>query len=387
MDRCRAAEIARADEQNMRNGIKVLQIGKFYPPDRGGMESHLQTLCDEIHKIVDIEVIVANSSRKSIRDTVNGVVVRRMANIVQLFAAPLCPEMVRAIRETPADIVHIHVPNPLGIIAYLLSGHKGKLVVTYHSDVIRQSLLAQAFQPILDYTLARSSSVIVTSPNYAASSKTLRGFTDRCRVIPMGIHIDELQRFRTDQVQSIRAKYGPRIVLAVGRLVYYKGFEYLIKAMSGVDGHLLLIGNGPMRQQFEKLIDEHGVGNRVSLLGGVQDVVPYYQACDIFVLPSVARSEAFGLVQLEAMACGKPVVNTQLDSGVPFVSPHGVTGLTVAPCDSNGLTEAINTLFADDSLRQQFGKASRSRVEEEFSVGVMRDRTLQLYASVMAGSQ
>jgi rhamnosyl/mannosyltransferase len=181
----------------------------------------------------------------------------------------------------------------------------------------------------------------------------------------------------------VREKFGSRLVIAVGRLVYYKGFDYLIEAMSGVDGRLLIIGEGPLRVELERLAVDRGLRDKVVFLGRVTDAAPYYHACDVFVLPSVARSEAFGIVQLEAMAAGRPVINTQLDSGVPFVSLNGVSGLTVPPAHARSLTFGINLLLDDPILRSRYGAAAQARVQNLFSLEAMASRTLQIYREVL----
>jgi rhamnosyl/mannosyltransferase len=365
--------------------LRTLHVGKFYPPYMGGMETHLQALCENLQSIVNVQVIVANNCRRSTEDLVHGIKVTRAGTLFNLSAAPVCPQMVSVIRRSDADIVHLHLPNPMAVLAYLASRHRGKLVITYHSDVVRQKFLGRAFQPILYRLLKRCSAIIATSPNYAATSQVLIDFRDRCHVIPYGISLEQFQQPDRTTVEQIRRQYGERLVLSVGRLVYYKGFEYLIRAMTKVQGRLLIIGDGPLRNSLEALARECNIADRVVFLGEVQneDTIPYYHAADLFALASVARSEAFGIVQLEAMACGKPVINTQLDSGVPFVSLDGISGLTVAPTDSEALAVAINKLLDNAELRAQYGEAARRRVYEEFSLDVMTRRMLQLYRQVI----
>jgi len=302
--------------------------------------------------------------------------------LVNFAAAPVCPAMVRMIRESDADLVHLHLPNPTAILAYIASRQPGRLIVTYHSDIIRQKVLGAAFWPFLRHALKKASAIIVGSPNYIEASHVLAKFREKCVVIPFGIPFEEFQQENTEEIARIRDLYGKRIVLGVGRHVYYKGFEYLIRAMKNVNGHLLIIGDGPLRSDLEQEARSCGISERVSFLTDVEDLRSYYQASDVFVLPSIARSEAFGIVQLEAMACGVPVVNTSLDSGVPFVSPHDLTGLTVPPEDSAALSDAINKLLDDPLLRERMGAAGRTRVEQEFSLKVMTRKTLELYGEV-----
>jgi len=363
--------------------LRVLQIGKYYPPHMGGMETHLRFLCRELQRCVGVEAIVANDGWRSQEGLVDGVKVTRVGTLFNLASAPVCPGMVRKIRETTADLVHLHLPNPAAVLAYLASRHKGRLVVTYHSDIVRQKALGKVFQPILGRAMDRCSAVITSSPSYIETSPVLTAYRERCRVIPYGIPIEQYHRYDAEAVAKIRGQFGPRIVLSVGRLIYYKGFEYLIRAMAKVQGRLLIVGDGPLRSGLEGAAQARGVRDRVFFLGEIQDVVPYYHAADVFVLPSIARSEAFGIVQLEAMACGKPVVNTRLASGVPFVSVDGLTGLTVPPANPEALAGAINLLLNDPGLRAEYGQAARRRVQEEFSLDLMISRTLQLYKDVM----
>jgi glycosyltransferase involved in cell wall biosynthesis len=362
--------------------IRVLHIGKYYPPYRGGMESHLECLSTELDRVVDLEVIVANTSWRTADEIVDGIKVTRAGKLFDLQSAPICPALVGKIRRAAADIVHLHWPNPSAVLAYLASGHRGRLVITYHSDVVRQRLLAAAFTPILRAVLKRAAAIIVSSPNYIDGSYVLPEFRDRCRVIPFGVSGDYFDQFDPQTVARIRKEYGPDIVLGVGRMVYYKGFEHLVRAMVDVDAHLLLIGKGPLRQPLSQLAAELGVAARVTFLSEVNDIRPYYRAADVFALSSVMRSEAFGIVQLEAMACGKPVINTQLDSGVTFVSPHGVSGLTVPPANSVELSRAINELLDRPDWRAELGAAARQRVAHSFTVNKMVQSTLALYHDI-----
>jgi rhamnosyl/mannosyltransferase len=203
--------------------------------------------------------------------------------------------------------------------------------------------------------------------------------------VPYGIEPAAAPPVDRDVVAALRNRYGPRLVLAVGRLTAYKGFEYLIHAMTDVDARLLIVGEGPCRPQLERAVATLGLQDRVTLLGDIPDVAPYYQACDLFVLPSISRNEAFGLVQLEAMAAGKPVVNTSIDSGVLHACPPGLVGRTVPPADPSALAEAIRQLLADPDLRRTLGAAGRARVAAEFSAAAMVRETLTIYERAAGG--
>jgi rhamnosyl/mannosyltransferase len=242
--------------------------------------------------------------------------------------------------------------------------------------------------PLQDMAFRRAGAIIASNPNPAARSPVLACHLERCVVVPYGIQCSHYETPDERAVSAVREKLGAPIVLALGRLVYYKGFEYLIRAIARLPevAALVIVGEGPSRGRLETEIEALGLTGRVHLLGNVPDPTVYYHACDLFVLPSIARSEAFGIVQLEAMACGKPVVNTLIEgSGVPFVSCDGETGLTVPPADPGALATAIGRLLRDDRLRAQLGVAARHRVQEHFTLEQMRDSTLAVYHRVIAG--
>jgi rhamnosyl/mannosyltransferase len=181
----------------------------------------------------------------------------------------------------------------------------------------------------------------------------------------------------------LRSQFGDRIILAVGRLVPYKGFDVLIRAMKDVDGKLILIGSGPQSSALARLSASEGVQSKVTILGHVEELGPYFAAASVFVLPSVTRAEAFGMVQLEAMAAGLPVINTDIDSGVPEVCIHGKTGITVLPMDTLALVHAMSLMLDRKDLQVQFGEAAKARVAAEYTVDLMAKRTLSVYEDVL----
>ena len=333
---------------------------------------------------LDLRVLVASDDRSHRNEVLDGVAVTRTATYATLAATPICLGMTGEIRRSSADIVHIHLPNPMAVMAYLASGSRARLVVTYHSDTVRQKVLGALFDPFLHQCLRRSTAIIATSPDYRASSPALTRYQDRCHVIPLGIALEQFERPDPEETSKLRRQLGERLVISVGRLVYYKGFEYLIRAMSEVRGRLVIIGDGPLRSKLAELAHSLGLEDKVVLLGEIPgEIVSYYHSADVFALSSIARSEAFGIVQVEAMAAGLPVVNTRLDSGVPFVSVHEQTGLTVPPGDPGALANALNRLLDDASLRRALGSAAHSRARQEFSVEIMIQRTFQLYDRIM----
>ena len=366
--------------------LRVLQIGKYFAPRHGGIESHLRDLCSELRKFVDLKVIVANDRLRQDRASIEGTDVTRLGRVMTLASAPICPAMVNSIRRERADIVHLHLPNPAAAIACLIGRPSGAIVITWHSDVVRQQRLARLYQPLERILLERCSAIVATSPAYIAGSPVLRMHANRCHLIPYGIDAGQFDDDRVDQslVEKLRQRFGPRIILSVGRLVYYKGIKFLIRAMAKVDAKLVIVGEGPLRAELEREAAISGTSDRVIFLGEIEDnLTSYYHASDVFALPSCERSEAFGIVQLEAMACGRPVVNTQIDSGVPYVSLDGVSGFTVQPKSSDAMATALNRLLDNPELRMRMGRAARERAVAEFGIREMTARTLELYRSVL----
>src|ERR1700685_3808016 len=187
--------------------LKVLQVGKFYPPHMGGIETHLEALCGQLTSSCDLRVIVASENREAVDEVPNGVRLSRVPTQFTLAATPLCPGMIAKIRQSGADIVHLHLPNPGAVLAYLASGHRGRLVITYHSDTVRQKVLGALFDPWLQAVLRRAAAIVATSPDYLRTSASLAPLRDRCHVIPYGIALERFEQCDPAAVAALRRHY------------------------------------------------------------------------------------------------------------------------------------------------------------------------------------
>ncbi len=376
--------------------MRVVFLNKYYwPPHLGGVEHHLSMLAGGLARRPDTHVraIVANEAPQTVREILAGVDVLREGRLFAYASTPVAPGHEDGhprgrLRIRPAGRLPPAVPLPLGETSWLRAGAPGPSVLTYHSDIVRQRVLGAAYAPILRRVLERVDRIIVGSPPMIEHSETLARFRDKCRVVPFGI---ETRRFdpapaTLGRTAELRAAHARPIVLFVGRLIYYKGAEYLIRAMSRVDADLVLIGDGPLRESLSALANQVGVAERVTFLPPTSDeeLAAWYRAAAVFCLPSVARSEAYGLVQLEAHASGTPVVSTDLPTGVPWVNRDGETGLVVPPGDEDALARALTRLLADDGLRARLGEDARERALAEFTVGRMVDRTVAVYDELSA---
>ena len=363
--------------------LSILHVGKFYPPHSGGMETHVRDLATRQTGVADVSVAVANSARRHECSTMEGVYVRRVARIATIASMPVCPGLLAAIRCSPADLVHIHMPNPGAALAFLMSGHAGKLVITHHADTMGRRALRRLSDPFVTRLMERASRIIVTSTRYLNSSSELLPFREKCRTVPLGINVQDTVCTDSAAVQKVRQKFGDHLILAVGRLVPYKGFDILIRAMKNVDARLLLVGDGPQYGALMRLAASEGVDRTISILRRVEDISPYLSAASFLVLPSVTRAEAFGIVQLEAMAAGLPVINTDIDSAVPDVCIDGRMGITVPPRDVGALSDAMRLLLGHKHLRAQFGEAGKAQVNAEYTSDLMAMRTLSVYSEVL----
>jgi glycosyltransferase involved in cell wall biosynthesis len=320
-----------------------------------------------------------------VRDAVDGVPVIRAGSWGRYYT-PFCPTMPLHMRRVPYDVIHIHLPCPMAVMAYLVAQPKAPLIVGYHNDIVQQRILLKLYAPFLYATLRRATRILVSSADYRDTSLMLAEFRHKCTVIPYGIELDcfDLLPQMTSHVRTLRATYPGPIVSFVGRICYYKGLEYLIPAMGEVTANLLIVGVGPLESVMRRLARRHGVADRVHFVGAVTDseLAAYYHASDILALPSTYRSEAFGLVQLQAQACRRPVISTNLP-GVSTVNVHEHTGLIVPPRSLRALAESINRLLADEGLRRRMGEAGRRQVEDQYQAATMAQRIRGVYEEAL----
>lgn len=367
--------------------MKVLQVNKLYYPHTGGIENVVHDLAIGLKGKCDIEVFVANEKFRTERGILEGIDVTRVASLGRLQSTPLVPAFPIWLRKKCADIFHFHSPFPTGELAYLLARPQGKLVLTYHSDIIRQKYLLKVYGPFLRAFLKRCDVICTASPQIIESSPFLADVAEKCRVVPYGIDVGRFVKTESlkDKTKELQMRYGNDFVLFVGRLIYYKGIEYLVRAMTDVKANLVIVGTGPLENDMRSLARELGIPQRVHFAGKVSDndLPAFYHACGLLCLPSIERSEAFGIVQLEAHACGKPTVCTSLPTGVQFANLDRVTGLVVPPRDVLALGAAISRILSDDALRLKYGIHARERVMREFTRERMAADYLRIYQEVL----
>ena len=371
------------------NKFKILQAAKWYSPEVGGIETVAVAITDAVRDKAEMKILVCSGNKgKETGYTDEGVYIYRAKTPFRICSTPISFDYLGAFRKMSKDVdlIQLHAPFPLSDLALFLGrrSRKIKKALWYHSDVIKQRKLMFFYRPLLKWMLRKVDKIYVASRSIAEQSKYLGKHMDKVEVIPFGIstrEYDKAERFPI-LTEALNDKNNVKI-LFVGRLVYYKGIDVLIEAMAKTSGaELFVIGGGELDESLKKRTDELGITDKIHFMGRIEkeELLAAFSDCDFFVLPSVNRAECFGLVQLEAMVYGKPVINTSLPTAVPEVSVHGETGLTVEPSNIDELAEAMNLLISDEELRKSYGINARKRCEDSFSMSKMQEK---LYASYL----
>jgi rhamnosyl/mannosyltransferase len=387
--------------------IRVCHLGKYYPPAAGGIETHVRTLARAQAELgAHVQVACINHANERGRDVTwcrygstrtavendGGVRVTRLgrsAHVAKLDIAPDLGSFFHGLKVNPVDIIHLHTPNPTMLLAVAALRPKAPLVITHHSDIVKQRKLYYAFAPFENWVYRRADRIISNSPDYALGSDLLIRHASKVDVVPMGLDLSTFLDPNTvalDHAAYLRNRYGPALWVAVGRCVYYKGFDTALHALRQVAGKLIIIGQGPYQEHLKQMSHQLGVADRVVWLNHASDdaLVGAYHAAKALWFPSNARSEAFGLVQVEAMASGCPIINTDIPySGVSWVSPNEESGFTVPVGDAAAFAAAANRLLDDPGLRDRLGEAARVRAVESFAQTQMAATSLALYARVL----
>lgn len=384
---------------------RIIHLSKYYPPDRGGIETHVQTLAQTQTALgAEVYVVCVNAfdqkgrwshNTHTVEEKDGDVSVTRMGRLLSLARFDICPQLPQKLWQLvkePNTLLHLHTPNPTMLMALTILRSHLPLVITHHSDVIKQKILKYGLRPFEHIVYSKSSQILTTSSPYILGSKFLRFYRHKLSYLPLGLDASDYKKPNKKAIafsHSLKDKYPGPIWLAVGRLVYYKALHIVIQALTLVSGTLVIIGIGPLEQELKTLAKRLGVQKRILWLGCVteDELVGAYHAATSLWFPSNVRSEGFGLVQVEAMASGCPVINTNIPcSGVPWVSRHEQEGLTVPINDPVALAEAAKRLISEPGLRNRLVKASCKRAEY-FNNIKMAERSFEFYKQVMNPEQ
>jgi glycosyltransferase involved in cell wall biosynthesis len=368
--------------------LRVLCFGRFFDDMPGGMQTHVDHLFRSMRGHVDFVHLVPSRNAQSFEGQLHGFPLIRTPSWNVDGSLALSPSLLAQARrlhhDRPFDLVHLHFPDPMSHLASLAIPANVPRVISWHADIIRQKLMRLVYRPLLRSVLNQAKAVIVATPAHITSSPELSRphLQSKHHVIPYGFDLSH-QALPHNNTQRLHERHPGKIIFALGRHVHYKGFDVLIQAMAQMPSNAQLIigGEGPLTAEWKALAAQSPAASRIAFVGKITDadLPAYFQVCDVFCLPAVNQAEAFGIVQVEAFACAKPVVSTKLNNGVDFVNQDGITGLTVTPGNVDELAVALNRLLADPALCQQLGTQALQRAHVEFSLEALRSKTLAVY--------
>jgi rhamnosyl/mannosyltransferase len=374
----------------MSAALKILHSYKVYRPDvDGGIPFVIATLSGPSRAGVENQILVARLKGMARNYALDGVPVIAVSSLGTIFSTPAAPTYPFALidRARSNDIVVHHAPFPIVDLAVPYLAKDKPLIVYWHAEIIGRAFLTKLLSGAIRRTLERADRIVVADQSTIDGSPFLPPFADKCTIAPYGIDVDSwavCNEPETTEAARLRQLH-PRMILATGRLVPYKGYDVLLRALRDIDGHVVIIGEGPLEGELWRIAAEAGVADRVTFAGRISrsQIKSYLHAARVFAFPSVTRAEAFGIVQLEAMAAGLPIVNTSLTTAVPTIARHEQEGLTVAPHDTHGLAAALTRILDDAPLARRLGDAGRARVDAEYSQERFVARMEDVYRDVI----
>jgi glycosyltransferase involved in cell wall biosynthesis len=366
--------------------MKVLHLGKFCPPKEGGIEIFSSDLLEYLNsRGIKADLLCFNN--KNLHGEYKGYEYFGCKINLKLNSAPLSYKYFKNFKkiEHYYDIIHIHSPNPLA--EFLSISSNKKVIIQWHSDIVKQKFTYHIYRPFQKKALQKASKIICSSPDYFQSSKQLYGLKNKTIIIPLGLNPERLHDVSEDKkakmfIQKVRDK---KFILSIGRLVEYKGFDYLIESANHLpkDVVILIAGDGPLYKKLKEKITRLNLQNQVHLIGKIENISILIKNCDLFCLPSISRNEAFGLVLIEALYFGKPLLTTYVEgSGMNYINRNGVTGLVVPPRDSKALSEGIKNILSNTEVYENFSKNAKERFKE-FEINLIGQKIINLYNSIL----
>ena len=340
-------------------------------------------MCRFQREWADVEALTCSRSVWTRHVERDGTMVTEVGELGRFQSAAASPLFPLYMRMKKADVVMVHVPNPTAELGWLMTRPTGKLIVRYHSDVVRQASAMKVYRPFQQAFLKKADRIVPTSQNYLDTSETLAPFREKCSVISLGILPEDFESPNESLVREFRERYGDAYVLFAGRHRYYKGLHVLVEAAQWIDGPIVIAGDGPETDALQQQARDLGV--EIAFPGRLSDeeMTAHLHACGVMAFPSVLRSEAFGISIMEAHVCGKPVVATKLGTGVEFINADGKTGINVPVGDARAFADATNQLLGDEGLRREYGDYARNRIKEQFDARRIAELEYELVQDVL----
>ena len=369
--------------------MKIVHFAKFYFPDSGGIETVTRDIAEfTADNSIPTTVICFAHNKSPHIEKINEVQVIRSKILFTLASQPFSLAYIYycIIESFNSNIIHLHAPNILASIAAILISFRKKIVIHWHSDILNKGILNIFVMPFQKLMLIRANKIVVTSNEYFNSSRELKNYLYKTCVIPIGVKSNASLQNTVDNISQnlINLTTEKKVILSVGRLVDYKGFDSLIKSSTDIlnDAIIVIVGDGPERLKLQKLINDLKLNDRVYLLGKISNVdLNYlYNSASLFCLLSNSRSEAFGVVLVEALSYALPIVSTNLSgSGMNWINQHGITGYKVNLDDPISISIACNNILNSELLRSKFSRNALNRYLLNFTDQKMNEMFLNLY--------
>ena len=368
--------------------LRILHVYRTYFPDtQGGLEEVIRQIClnSQSHQVESRVFYLSDNSEPSVMNRQESTIYR----FKKTFEVASCGVGLSAFSGFKklvdwADIVHYHFPWPFGDLLHLVSQVTKPSLVTYHSDIVRQKLLLQLYRPLMTRFLHSVDRVIPTSQNYFATSEVLGQYSDKVRVIPIGLDNNSYPVLSDEQLAAQCDIHGENFFLFIGVLRYYKGLHILLDALKGSDVCCVIAGSGPIEQELKNKAQQLGLYN-VRFLGRVSDEVKValLKLCRGVVFPSHLRSEAFGVTLLEGAMYGKPLISSEIGTGTSYINLDGETGYVIPPANPVALRKAMEALHHNPDRAERMGRTARARYEKEFTGALMGKRYVELYREMV----
>ncbi|WP_205828073.1 glycosyltransferase [Microbulbifer sp. SH-1] len=368
-------------ELSLRSELRILHCYRtFYPESKGGLEQVVLELAQNTHGS-GVLTLAKEPGQRMLDGKLPVLAERRWVSVASCCIGP---GLVRRLFRLKAKLLHFHFPWPFGDVTYLLAGRSRPLIITYHSDIVRQRALSLLYYPLMKIFLSRADRIVATSQNYMDSSPVLADFRSKVEVIPLGISEQEYPVPADNDLLNMEARFGKDFMLFVGVLRYYKGLEYLIRASVGRPYRVVIAGKGPEQAKLKVLADELGADSIV-FTGYISDLekAALMKLCRAVVFPSHLRSEAFGVTLIEGLMYGKPLISCEIGTGTSYVNADGETGHVILPANPDALREAMDDLWNDPVKAEQMGQAGRLRYESLFTGERMAAAYQKLYTQVL----
>ncbi len=371
--------------------MKILHISKYFPPIYGGIENQAKYICDYLSKKKESVQVLAFGKKTGIR--LNKYKIYEFKPLINLMSQPISLRFIFSAKKIIQnnDIIHFHYPNVIGLITCFLFATNKILYVHWHSDIVKQRYLNFLFLIVEKKILNNAKRIIFTSKIYANQFKYYNLYKHKIVTINCGTH-DLSKDFNRNKVikknyLKLQNKYKKfNIIYSIGRLVKYKGFKYLIEASKDLDQNtrVIIAGDGQEFKSLSKIILENNLEKKVFLLKEIShhDHLSYLKLCKVFCLPSIDRSEAFGIVLIEAMTFSKPIISTKIKgSGINWVNVDQITGFKVPIKDPKKLSFNLTKIIKDKNNYKKMSINSKKRYQKFFTSNLMNKNFYKLYKS------